>query len=213
MRKKRLRHYELRIFNFGLAQQLYSMRLRFTMGRLSLLPVILCLLSSVLSSCQPKADYETIENPMTGFSLSKYDSVRGAASVQELSCYFYSTLNGDITFDELSRHIPDSADIAAIYAATNTPTAGVPLRENADSVLSRLHRGFNDALSKASVLHADWSNAAYEQLMVIEIEGQRLPSKKMVIICSDGKTKLRASAKCLQIGDRWFIGEDIRYGI
>lgn len=167
----------------------------------------------VLMGCQPKAQYDTINEPMKEFVMNASDSVRGAASVQELSCYFYSALHGDISFDQLSRFIPDSGNIAQIYALTNTSTANLRLKENADTIRSVLHRGFVAAMSKAAVLHASWSNATFDQVMVIEIEDQKLPSKKIIIICNDGKTTLRASAKCLQIGDRWFIGEDIRYGV
>jgi hypothetical protein len=163
--------------------------------------------------CQPKAEYVTINEPMKDFLLNTSDSTRGAASVQELSCYFYSALHGDISFDQFARFIPDSGDIAQIYSLTNTSTANVRLNENADTIRTVLRRGFVAAMSKAAVLHASWSNATFDQVMVIEIEDQKLPSKKIIIICNDGKTTLRASAKCLQIGDRWFIGEDIRYGV
>lgn len=177
------------------------------------LSLVICFILFGWTGCQPKAQYDTINEPMKDFVLQANDSIRGAASVQELSCYFYSALHGDISYDQLTRFIPDSGNIAQIYALTNTSTANLRLKEDADTIRNVLHRGFVGAMSKAAVLHASWSNATFDQVMVIEIEDQKLPSKKIIIICNDGKTTLRASAKCLQIGDRWFIGEDIRYGV
>lgn len=167
-----------------------------------------------LFSCQPKAQYDTIENPMKGFNAGMSDSVRGAKSIQDLSCYFFLSLQNEMTFTQLKHFIPDSADIANIYVVTETPLP-LPsdLKANEDSVQHILHAGFSAAQSKAAVLHADWKDATLTRVMVIEIEGQKLPSKKIVLEATDGKTTLRASAKCMKIGDRWFIGEDIRYGV
>ena len=87
------------------------------------------------------------------------------------------------------------------------------LKDNADSVQHILKNGFFAAQSKPAVLHSDWKNATFTRIMIIEIESQKLPSKKIVLEATDGTTTLRASAKCMKIGERWFIGEDIRYGV
>ena len=151
---------------------------------------------------------------MKGFTLATNDSVRGAKTIQDLSCYFFLALKGDISFQQLTHFTPDSADIANIYILTQTPLPySDDLKANQDSVQHILHEGFLAAQSKAAVLHADWKNATFTLVRVIEIEYQKLPSKKIVIEAMDGKTTLRASAMCMQIGDRWFIGEDIRYGV
>lgn len=172
------------------------------------------LVLALFFSCQPKAQYDVIADPMKGFVMNLNDSVRGARSIQELSCYFFSALGGKITFQQLQQFTPDSEDIARIYTITSTPvSSGNALRANADTVSNRLRDGFNAAVSKASVLHSDWKKATLHRVMVIEIEDQKLPSRKIVLEAADGKTTLRASAKCMQIGDRWFIGEDIRYGV
>lgn len=190
-----------------------KMKSPYRLTTMSGLPFLICFFLFGLMGCQPKAQYDTINEPMKDFVLNTSDSTRGATSVQELSCYFYSALHGDISYDQLTHFIPDSGNIAQIYVLTNTSSANVRLKENADTIRNVLHRGFVGAMSKAAVLHASWSNASFDQVMVIEIEDQKLPSKKIIIICNDGKTTLRASAKCLKIGDRWFIGEDIRYGV
>lgn len=151
---------------------------------------------------------------MKGFRLSLSDSARGAKSIQDLSCYFFLALQGQISFDQLEQFIPDSADIAHMYTITQTPLpAGAELKANQDSVQHILHAGFAAAQSKPTVLHSDWKDATFTKVRVIPIEDQKLPSKKIMIEATDGKTTLRASAKCMQIGDRWFIGEDIRYGV
>jgi len=167
-----------------------------------------------ISSCQPKAQYETILNPMKGFTVIVNDSIRGAKSIQDLSCDLFLALQGKITFEQLRHFTPDSVDIANIYTLTQTPLPpGAELKANQDSVQHILHAGFLAAQSKASVLHADWKDATLKRVMIIEIENQKLPSKKIVLEATDGKTTLRASTKCMKIGERWFIGEDIRYGV
>jgi hypothetical protein len=165
-------------------------------------------------SCQPKADYDVITQPMNGFDFNINDSVRGAKSIKDLSCYFFVAMQGQISFEQFKKFVPDSADIANIYVLTQTQLPdGSYLKANADTVLNRMLNGFNSARSKPAVLHSDWKDASLTRVMVIEIEDQNLPSKKIVIEATDGKTTLRASAKCMKIGDRWFIGEDIRYGV
>ena len=167
-----------------------------------------------ISSCQPKAEYDVIVNPMKGFTENLDDSIRGANSIQDLTCYLFLTLQGKITFEQLKHFAPDSTDIAKIYVLTQTPLpGGTELKANQDSIQHILHAGFLSAQSKAAVLHSDWKNATLTRVMIIEIENQKLPSKKIVLEATDGNTTLRASAKCMKIGERWFIGEDIRYGV
>jgi len=180
----------------------------------SLLLVIWYCLLSFFFSCQPKAQYDVIQDPLKDFKSNLNDSVRGAKSISDLSCYLFFALQGQITFKQLQKFIPDSADIANIYALTQSaPISSHDVRANADTVKNQLQNGFNAAVSKAAVLHADWKNATINRVMVIEIEDQKLPSKKIVIEAMDGKTTLRASVKCMQIGERWFLGEDLRYGV
>jgi len=175
---------------------------------------ILFTLFTTFFSCQPKADYDVITEPMNGFAFNMNDSARGAKSIKDLSCYFFVALQSQISFEQFKKFIPDSSDIAAIYNLTQTQIpSGNFLKANADTVMNRIQNGFNSARSKPAVLHSDWKDASLVRVMVIEIEDQKLPSKKIVIEATDGKTTLRASAKCMQIGDRWFIGEDIRYGV
>jgi len=151
---------------------------------------------------------------MKEFTLNVNDSFRGAKSIQDLSCDFFLALQGQITYEQFRRFTPDSADISNIYMLTQTPLpTGVELKANQDSAQHILHSGFLAAQSKAAVLHADWKDATFTRVMIIEIENQKLPSKKIVLEATDGKTTLRASAKCMKIGERWFIGEDIRYGV
>jgi hypothetical protein len=168
----------------------------------------------LIASCQRKADYDTIENPLKGFTLTVNDSLHGAKSIQDLSCDLFLALQGKITFEQLRHFTPYSEDIANIYALTQTPLPSpAELKANQDSVQHILHAGFSAAQSKAAVLHSDWKNATFTRVMIIEIENQKLPSKKIVLEATDGNTTLRASAKCMKIGERWFIGEDIRYGV
>ncbi len=188
-----------------------------TESAFSSLPLSFVVIFSVfifLTSCQRKADYATVENPMKDFVSNVNDSLRGAKSIEDLSCDLFLTLQGEITFNQLSHFIPDSEDIAHMYLLTqNSLPQGKVLKVNADSAHQSLQQGFYAAQSKAAVLHSDWKNAELKRVLVIDIEYQRLPSKKIIIEAIDGKTTLRASAKCLKIGDRWFIGEDIRYGV
>lgn len=164
----------------------------------------------MLVSCQPKAKMTTIDHPVCDVPT---DSSRGAASMEALSCYFYKSLRGDISFDELARYIPDSADIVTIYKMTKTEPGDANVKGNADTVLNQLHRQWIKTRSEAAELKANWSGADLEQLQLIEIENQKIPSRKVIISCKSGKTVLRASAKCMQIGDRWYIGEDIKFGV
>src|ERR1043165_9905027 len=84
-----------------------------------------------IPSCQPKAQYETIIDPMKGFTANLNDSVRGAKSMQDLTCYFFLALQGKITFEQFKHFIPDSADIANIYKFTETPLpADIELKAN-----------------------------------------------------------------------------------
>lgn len=164
-------------------------------------------------SCQPKANISTIENPMSSFTPSASDSMRGAKSIVELSGYFFLSLKGDLTFEQLSRFIPDSGNIADIYKLTQTQQGDANLRANADTVLHQLQRAWIKTRSEASELKSNWTDATFTSLQIEEIENQKLPSKKIMLECKAGKTTLRASAKCMMIGDRWFIGEDIKFGV
>ena len=150
---------------------------------------------------------------MSSFSPAASDSVRGAKSVEELSDYFFLSLKGDISFEQLSRFIPDSANIADIYKLTQTDPGGANLRANADTVLHQLQSAWIKTRSEASELKSNWTDATFTKLQIEEIENQKLPSKKIMLECKSGKTTLRATAKCMMIGDRWFIGEDIKFGV
>jgi hypothetical protein len=163
--------------------------------------------------CQPKANLVAIEDPMSKFSPDRNDDLRGAATVQDLSSYLFLSLKGDITFNQLSRFIPDSSNIVEIYSITKTDARDANLKSNADTVLHQLQRGWIKTRSQASELKANWSDATFTKLLIEDIENQKIPSKKIMLECKSGTTTLRASAKCMQIGDRWFIGEDIKLGV
>lgn len=139
--------------------------------------------------------------------------MRGARSIEDLACYFFLSLKGDLTFEQLTRFIPDSANIAGIYLQTKTDITGAKLKANADTVNHLLQREWIKTRSEASELKANWANAGFEKLLIEDMEPQKLPSKKIILECKSGETTLRASAKCMQIGDRWFIGEDIKFGV
>src|SRR5690349_12955933 len=83
--------------------------------RLSILSLLITFIS-----CQPKADYDVITQPMNGFDFNINDSIRGAKSIKDLSCYFFVALQGQISFDQFKKFIPDSVDIADIYTLTQT---------------------------------------------------------------------------------------------
>ena len=151
---------------------------------------------------------------MKNFKLELNDSVRGAKSIEDLSCYFYLALKGDINYDQLSKFIPDSNELARIYTLTKTelPT-GQEIKTAADTIHDELMRSFIETKSRASILHASWLESKYDNVMILEMEDQKLPSKKIIIVAQDGKETLRASVRCMQIDGRWFIGEDIRFGV
>ena len=155
----------------------------------------------------------TIDHPFNNFSLSTDDSTRGAKSVEDLACDLFLSLKGDLNFDELSRFIPDSSTIARIYQITKTDTKDANLKANADSVIHQLRRDWVKTRSEAAELKANWGDATFEKLQIVDMEDQKLPSKKILLECKSGTTTLRASAKCLKIGERWFIGEDIKFGV
>lgn len=167
-----------------------------------------------LFGCQPKANYITIKDPLKNFKSELEDSVRGAKSIEDLSCYFYLALKSNISYDQLCAFIPDSNELARIYVLTNTtlPT-GQEIKTAADTIHDVLHRSFIETKSRASILHASWLESKFESVMILEMENQKLPSKKIIIVAQDGKETLRASVRCMQINGRWFIGEDIRFGV
>ncbi len=175
--------------------------------------LLITLLIAINSGCQPKAHLVTIDDPMREFSPAPDDNMRGAASVQDLSAYLFLSLKGDMTFEQLSRFIPDSSNIVEIYSITKTDARDANLKSNADTVLHQLQRGWIKTRSQASELKANWSDATFTKLLIEEIENQKIPSKKIMLECKSGTTTLRASAKCMQIGERWFIGEDIKLGV
>jgi len=150
---------------------------------------------------------------MNNFSADVSDSLRGAKSVEDLACYFFLSLKGDLTFDQLARFIPDSAGIADIYKQTKSDIGSAKLKTNADTVAHLLQREWIKTRSEASELKANWGTATFDKVLIEEMEQQKLPSKKIMLECKSGETTLRASAKCMQIGNRWFIGEDIKFGV
>ncbi len=171
------------------------------------------LVCCMLFSCQPKADYVEVISPMKNFTADSHDSARGAKSMEDLSCYLFMALKGEITFDQLSMFIPDSADIVNIYIATNTTPNPLQVKENADSVYSKLRKGFYETKSKSAIFHTSWSDATFEKVMIFNIENQRIPSRRIIMETKTGKDYLRCSAMCMQINGRWFIGEDLKYGV
>ena len=172
-----------------------------------------CSLLIAFVSCQPRANYITIAQPMNSFSENLSDSARGAKSIQDLGCYFFLALKGDIRFDQLARFIPDSSDIKNIYVQTSTSLTDVSFKSLATTIHNQEQTNFYSAVTEAQQLNASWLNATFEKLMVEEIEDQKLPSKKIILECKSGTVTLRASAKCMEIGDRWFIGEGIKFGV
>ncbi len=79
--------------------------------------------------------------------------------------------------------------------------------------MHQLQRGWITTRSEASRLKANWSEAIFTKLVIEDIVNQKIPSKKIILECKSGNTTLRANVKCMQIGDRWFIGEDIKFGV
>ncbi|HUM45797.1 MAG TPA: hypothetical protein PLD84_02640 [Chitinophagales bacterium] len=164
-------------------------------------------------SCQPKANISTINDPMSGFTANVPDSTRGAATLQELSSYLFLSLKDDITFEQLTKFFPDSGNVAMIYEVTNADAKGVNLRSIADSAQNQLRRGWLKTHREAAELKVNWTDATFTTLRVMDIENQKIPSKKIMLECKSGTQTLRASARCLMIGNRWFIGEDIKFGV
>src|SRR4030095_5863760 len=144
---------------------------------------------------------------MNNFSPDASGSLRGAKSVEDAAAYLFLSLKGDLNFEQLSRFIPDSADIANIYKITQSDPKSANIKSNADTVYRQLNREWIKTRSEASELKANWSNTTFEKLQIMDIADQKLPSKKIMLECKSGETTLRASAKCMKIGERWFIGE------
>ncbi|MGB3075047.1 MAG: hypothetical protein WBB36_06985 [Chitinophagales bacterium] len=167
----------------------------------------------LFTACQPKADISTIENPMNGFSPELNDSMRGAATLQELADYLFLSLKDDITFEQLSRLIADSGNVAMIYDLTNSDKKDADLKAIADSARNQLQRGWKNTRHEAVELKVNWTDATFTKLQIQDIENQKLPTKKIMLECKSGGETLRANARCLKIGDRWFIGEDIKFGV
>lgn len=165
------------------------------------------------ASCQPKAKTTVIENPTSGFSRSLADSLTGAASVQDLGNYLFLSLKGDITFYELQRFFPDSAAISLMYELTHTSTQDADLAAIADTALNQLLTGWTRTQREATQVGENWTDAKLIRIRIQEMDNQVLPGRKITIECQSDKETLRASAKCLKIGDRWYIGEDIKFGV
>ncbi|MBA3647520.1 MAG: hypothetical protein H0W62_03050 [Chitinophagales bacterium] len=172
----------------------------------------LLFIGMLLAGCQPKAIITTIDNPMDGFS-EDVDSVRGANTVQDLACYLFLALQQKISYGNLTRFIPDSSDIGKIYQLTNSPVGNANLKTNADSVRHQLQKDLLNTESESSSLHATWTDATFTKLLIQEIEDQKLPSKKIMMQCKSNGITLLASCKCLKIGDKWYIGEDLKFGV
>lgn len=166
-----------------------------------------------MAGCQPKAHITTIENPMTGFVPLLNDSVRGAATIQDLADYLFLSLRDDMSFEQLSRMIPDSGNVAMIYEITNTDQKDANLKAIADTAKNQLFNGWKKTRREAAELRVNWTDATFAKLQVQDVEDQKLPSKKIMLECKAGGETLRASALCLLIGNRWYIGQDIKFGV
>ncbi len=169
--------------------------------------VLLC------TGCQPKAGITTIDNPMEAVTIEWSDSLHGAATLQDLAGCLYLSLKDEITLDQLSVMFPDSGDVARIYELTGTDKQGANMKAIADSAQSLMARGWKKTRHEAVELKVNWTDAVFVELMIQDIENQKLPTKKIMLECKSGTQILRASARCLLIGDRWFIGEDIKFGV
>lgn len=150
---------------------------------------------------------------MAGFIPELSDSERGASSVQDLGNYLFLSLKGDITYYQLQKFFPDSAAIALIYELTQTSIKNADLAAIADTAQNQLLSGWTKTQREVSLLGENWTDATLSKLLIQELEHQKLPGKKITIECKSGKQILRASARCLKIGDRWFIGEEIKFGV
>ncbi len=167
----------------------------------------------LITACQPKAGITTIDHPMNAVNTAWNDSLHGAANLQDLAGFLYLSLKDEITPEQLSVMFPDSGDVAQIYDLTGTAKQGANMKAIADSARSMLSKGWKKTKHEAVELKVNWTDAEFVQLMIQDIENQKLPTKKIMLECKSGTQTLRASARCLQIGDRWFIGEDIKFGV
>src|SRR5215831_4635369 len=119
---------------------------------------IFCLLTSFFfPSCQPKAVYTTINQPLSNFVANTSDSVRGAKSIQDLGCYYFLALKGNLRYDQLAHFIPDSADIVQIYKLTNSAIDGHYIKTLADTIYQEQQSSFYYTVTEAKQVNGSWN--------------------------------------------------------
>jgi hypothetical protein len=138
---------------------------------------------------------------------------RGASSLTELAAILFLAFQKEEKFDALLNFIPDSSVMREMYALSSTSYQ----QQEADSALNGAIEKLKEeyALTSLRVKQSglDWKNATALELNVYNMGIAEIPSRKIFLVCESNKLKFGVSVQCLQINGRWFLGENLHYGI
>lgn len=155
--------------------------------------------------------YKTVdEQPATQISSEAH---RGANDLIELGNNVLACMQDKIPFTQLTYFIPNKTDIAQLYALTKTPIDSQNINTNAELVLKNIATGFANAKNDGILQEFEWKDVSLENVTSQVMPGEAINSKLVYWNLLANKKHYRLTAKCMQIGNYWFLGEDIRFNI
>lgn len=169
---------------------------------------IVVLFTMLLASCN---HYKTVEEKPA--SQKSSTTHRGADDLIELGNKLLACMQDKIAFSELTIYIPNATDIESLYLITKTPIDTEAIKTNAALVLKNIATGFANAKNDGILQEFDWPTATLENVTSQQMPGEAISSKLVYWNLIANKKHYRLTAKCMQIGNYWFIGEDIRFNI
>ncbi|MCS6991698.1 MAG: hypothetical protein NZL95_07540 [Chitinophagales bacterium] len=186
---------------------MYGSRINITLLLLAFIQFVMI----ATQGCGRHQGYQVVESPLTHFAY-RPDTQPGAASLIDLACLLFFALQGQIDFDSLRHFMADSAIVARMYQVAGMQADEKEIKQVADSAQAKLYRQFLETASQPVVFRTSWNEAHLTKVHLLEVPGQRLPTQRLLLQAEAGKHTLRATALCFQLDNRWFIGEDLRYG-
>ena len=138
---------------------------------------------------------------------------RGAIDLIELGQQILYCMQDKITFKQLTNYIPNQEDIKQLYVITKTPIDTTNIRINAELALKKIAAGFGNAKNDGILQEFEWKNVKMENVTSQLMPNEIINSKHVYWNLTVNNKNYRLTAKCMQIGNYWFLGEDLHFNI
>ena len=138
---------------------------------------------------------------------------RGGLDLIEVGNALLNCMQDKISFEQLSTYIPSKTEIKSLSEITNSPMSDVEITSSADVAIKTIAAGFIKSKNDGLLKEIKWADAKLDNVTSQEMPGLPVKSKLVYWNMSEGKKQFRLTAKCMQIGNYWFIGQDLQFNI